>query len=52
MSNANVCDEIRLIEVKEEIFADNRKVADDLRSTLKKQKTFLLNLIPEPIKMR
>ena len=41
-------DEIRLIEVKEEIFADNRKVADDLRQTLKGEKTFLLNLMASP----
>jgi len=41
-------DEIRLIEVKEEIFADNRKVADDLRERLQKKKTFLLNLMASP----
>lgn len=41
-------DEIRLIEVKEEIFADNRKVADDLRQTLKGEKTFLINLMASP----
>ena len=41
-------DEIRLIEVKEEIFADNRKVADDLRASLQKEKTFLLNLMASP----
>ena len=41
-------DEIRLIEVKEEIFADNRKVADDLRERLQNEKTFLLNLMASP----
>ena len=41
-------DEIRLIEVKEEIFADNRKVADGLREMLRQQKTFLLNLMASP----
>ena len=41
-------DEIRLIEVKEEIFADNRKVAEALRGRLQKEKTFLLNLMSSP----
>ncbi|MEA1921155.1 MAG: hydrogenase nickel incorporation protein HypB [Pseudomonadota bacterium] len=41
-------DEIRLIEVKEEIFADNRKVAEALRERLLKAKTFLLNLMASP----
>jgi hydrogenase nickel incorporation protein HypB len=41
-------DEIRLIEVKEEIFADNRKVAEALRERLLKEKTFLLNLMASP----
>ncbi len=41
-------DEIRLIEVKEEIFADNRKVAEALRERLQKEKTFLLNLMASP----
>ena len=41
-------DEIRLIEVKEEIFADNRKVAAALRKRLQGEKTFLLNLMASP----
>ena len=40
--------EIRLIEVKEEIFADNRLVAEDMRKQLLKQKTFLINLMASP----
>jgi hydrogenase nickel incorporation protein HypB len=40
--------EIRLIEIKEEILSDNKKDADDLRERLKKQKTFLLNLMSSP----
>ena len=40
--------EIRLIEVKEEIFADNRKVAGALRERLQKEETFLLNLMSSP----
>jgi len=40
--------EIRLIEIKEEILTDNRKSADDLRSALKAQNVFLLNLMSSP----
>ena len=40
--------EIRLIEVKEDILADNRKTADDLRTALKDRKIFLLNLMSSP----
>ena len=40
--------EIRLIEIKEEILSDNKKDADDLRKKLKRQKTFLLNLMSSP----
>ena len=38
-------DEIRLIEVKEEIHADNKVVAEKLRERLAREKTFLINLI-------
>ncbi|MCD6292566.1 MAG: hydrogenase nickel incorporation protein HypB [Deltaproteobacteria bacterium] len=41
-------DQIRLIEVKEEIFADNRKIAETLRACLLNEKTFLLNLMASP----
>ncbi len=41
-------EEIRLIEVKEDILADNKGLADDLRVTLRKHKTFLLNLMSSP----
>ena len=41
-------DEIKIIEVKESIFADNNKDADRLRSQLKEEKTFLLNLMSSP----
>jgi len=41
-------EEIRLIEVKEEILADNKGLADDLRANLKKSRTFLLNLMSSP----
>ncbi|MDD5167203.1 MAG: hydrogenase nickel incorporation protein HypB [Syntrophales bacterium] len=39
---------VRLIEVKEEILADNVKLADDLRQRLRNAKTMLLNLMSSP----
>jgi len=41
-------EEIRLIEVKEEIHADNKAKADELRNRLTTHKTFLLNLMSSP----
>ena len=41
-------DPIRVIEVKESIFADNNADAERLRGQLKKQGTFLLNLMSSP----
>ncbi|MCP4682487.1 MAG: hydrogenase nickel incorporation protein HypB [Desulfobacterales bacterium] len=41
-------EEIRLIEVKEEIHSDNKVKADELRSKLAENKTFLLNLMSSP----
>jgi len=41
-------DRIRIIEVKESIFADNNREADRIRAELKRQKTFLLNLMSSP----
>ncbi len=41
-------DKIRIIEVKQSVFADNNADADKLRSELKAQKTFLLNLMSSP----
>ena len=40
--------EIRLIEVKEEILADNIKLAAEVRERLRKTKTMLLNLMSSP----
>ena len=40
--------EVRLIEVKEEIHADNDRVARDLRAQLGEKHTFLLNLMSSP----
>ena len=41
-------DNVRIIEIKESIFADNDREAERLRGELKKQKTFLLNLMSSP----
>lgn len=41
-------EEIRLIEIKEEILTDNNKCADDLREMLRERKIFLLNLMSSP----
>jgi hydrogenase nickel incorporation protein HypB len=41
-------DEVRLIEVKQDIHADNERAADELRERLVEKKTFLLNLMSSP----
>ena len=41
-------DKVRVIEVKESVFADNNAEADRVRSQLKADKTFLLNLMSSP----
>lgn len=41
-------DEIKIIEVKQSVFADNDRQADLLRDRLKKEKTFLVNLMSSP----
>ena len=41
-------DDVRLIEVKEEIHADNDRSAQDLRTRLAEKRTFLLNLMSSP----
>ena len=40
--------EIRIIDVKQSVFADNDADAEQLRSQLKEEKTFLLNLMASP----
>lgn len=40
--------DIKLVEIKEEIFGDNRIAAEELRENLKYHKTFLLNLMSSP----
>jgi len=41
-------DPVRLIEIKEEIHADNERVAQTLRANLQKTKTFVLNVMSSP----
>ena len=41
-------EEIRIIEVKQGVFEENNKDAEELRSKLKKEQTFLLNLMSSP----
>ena len=41
-------DEVRLIEVKEDILSDNKDQAGELRKQLKASKTFLMNLMSSP----
>ena len=41
-------DKVRVIEVKQSVFADNNAEADRVRSQLKADKTFLLNLMSSP----
>ncbi len=41
-------DEIKIIEVKQGVFEENQKSADALRAKLKKESTFLLNLMSSP----
>lgn len=40
--------DVRLIEVKEDIMADNDSVANSLRERLAREKTFLINLMSSP----
>lgn len=41
-------DPVKIIEIKESVFADNDREADRVRSELKEKKTFLLNLMSSP----
>ena len=41
-------DKVRVIEIKESIFADNDREAERIRGELKKEKTYLLNLMSSP----
>lgn len=41
-------EKVRVIEIKESIFADNDREAERVRGELKKEKTYLLNLMSSP----
>ena len=41
-------DKVRVIEVKQSVFADNNAEADRIRRELRGQKTFLINLMSSP----
>ena len=41
-------EEIKIIEVKQSVFEDNNRDAEELRKKLKEEKTFLLNLMSSP----
>jgi hydrogenase nickel incorporation protein HypB len=41
-------DEVRLIEIKEDILADNKELAAKIRTQLKNSRTYLLNLMASP----
>ncbi len=41
-------EEIKVIEIKKSVFAENEKDADDLRTELKKRGVYLLNLMSSP----
>ncbi|MBQ2845927.1 MAG: hydrogenase nickel incorporation protein HypB [Firmicutes bacterium] len=41
-------EQVKIIEVKESVFAENDKDAAELREQLKKEKTFLLNMMSSP----
>ena len=40
--------QVRILEIKQSVFADNNADADKLRSRLKEEKTFLLNMMSSP----
>ena len=41
-------DEFKVLEIKQSVFADNDRQADELRTKLKQKKIFLLNLMSSP----
>lgn len=47
-NGGSMSDSVRMIEVKENVMADNNAVAKELRKVLKEKKTFLLNLMASP----
>ena len=47
-SGDRIVEEIKVIEVNEDIFASNDKTANETREKLKKSKTFMLNVMSSP----
>ena len=41
-------EEFKVLEIKQSVFADNDRQADELRNKLKEKKVFLLNLMSSP----
>lgn len=41
-------EEVKLIEIKKEILSDNKGLADEIRSRLKGERTYMLNLMSSP----
>ena len=41
-------EKFRTLEIKQSVFADNDRRADEVRRQLKKKKVFLLNLMSSP----
>ncbi len=48
MGKKDPMDTVKIIEIKESIFADNDREADRVRGELKAEKTYLLNLMSSP----
>ena len=44
--------ELKIIEVKQNIFEENENSANELREYLKKEKTFMVNLMASPVQER
>ena len=47
-TNGGAMADFRVIEVKQSVFADNDRKADELRARLRREGTFLLNLMSSP----
>ena len=41
-------EKVRILEIKESVFADNDRQADQLRARLKEKGVFLMNLMSSP----
>jgi hydrogenase nickel incorporation protein HypB len=41
-------DMVKVLEIKQSVFADNNRQADEIRQELKQSQTFMLNLMSSP----